>query len=169
MGIEADRLTRSGGMAPDAMILQLVENWLEQHPDSFVFDGFPRTITQAEAWEKMLADRNSKLDTVLFFDISEETIFERVMNRMTCSQCGHSFAIGLHVESAQTHCPDCAGILTRRSDDTPEALEQRLVEYEEKTEPLVKYYRDRGLLWTLTTMDRPEGVFREIVPILEGL
>lgn len=168
LGIEADRLTRGGGMVPDAMVLQLVGNWLATHAESFVFDGFPRTIAQADALEKMLSERGFSLDAVLFFDISPQTIFERVMNRLTCSQCGRSFAVGLHLESAQSRCPECGGEMIRRSDDTPEALEHRLVEYREKTEPLVDYYQRKGILWTLNSADRPEGVFNEIVPILEG-
>jgi len=167
LGIEADRLTRGGGMVPDAMVLQLVGNWLATHAESFIFDGFPRTISQAEALDQILSDRGFSLDAVLFFDITPQIIFERVMNRLTCSQCGHSFAVGLHLESTQSRCPECGGEMTRRSDDTPEALEHRLVEYHEKTEPLVEYYRQRGILWTLKSADRPEGVFSEIAPILE--
>ena len=168
LGIEADQLTRNGAMVPDAMVVQLVARWLEDHSESFVFDGFPRTIAQADALNRMLDARHSALDAVLFFDVTSETIFERVMNRMTCSQCGRSFAIGLHLESAQSPCPECGAKLIRRSDDTPEALQHRIVEYREKTEPLVEYYRHRGLLWTLNKADRPEGVFAEISSILEA-
>lgn len=169
LGIEADRLTREGAMVPDAMVIQLVGNWLADHAERFVFDGFPRTIAQAEALDAMLAQQGSALDAVLFFDITEETIFERVMHRLTCSQCGHSFAIGLHLESDQSPCPDCGGALTRRSDDTPEALAKRIVEYREKTEPLVEYYQQRGLLWPLKSADRPEVVFAEVTSILEAV
>lgn len=169
LGIEADHLTRDGSMVPDSMVIQLVGNWLKNHADRFVFDGFPRTIVQADALDTMLAQNASALDVVLFFDISEQTIFERVMHRLTCAQCGHSFALGLHVQSPESKCPDCGGTLIRRSDDTPEALEKRIIEYREKTEPLVEYYERRGLLWRLKTTDRPEAVFDEIVSILEAV
>jgi len=169
LGIEADRLTRDGSMVPDAMVIELVAHWLSAHADGFVFDGFPRTIAQADALEQMLAELHAPLDAVLFFDITYETIFERVMNRLTCNQCGRSFAVGLHLESAQARCPECGGTLGRRSDDTPEALEHRIAQYREKTEPLVEYYQRRGLLWTLQSADGPEGVFAEIASLLEAL
>ena len=168
LGIEADRLTRDGSMVPDAMVLQIVGNWLAAHSNGFVFDGFPRTIGQADALEHLLAGLHAPLDVVLFFDITAETAYERVMNRLTCTQCGRSFAIGLHLESTQARCPECGGILGRRSDDTPEALEHRMTQYREKTEPLVDYYQRRGLLWTLKSADGPAGVFDEISSIVEA-
>jgi len=169
LGIEADRITRDGSMVPDAMVIELVAKWLAAHTEGFVFDGFPRTIAQADALEQMLAQLHAPLDAVLFFDITAETIFERVMNRLTCTQCGRSFAVGLHLETAQACCPECGGTLGRRSDDTPEALEHRIAQYREKTEPLVEYYQRRGLLWTLQSADGPEGVFAEIASLLEAL
>lgn len=169
LGIEADRITRDGSMVPDEMVIRLVGDWLATHAEGFVFDGFPRTIAQADALDQTLAGLHAPLDAVLFFDISAQTIFERVMNRLTCEQCGRSFAVGLHLESAQTRCPACGGTLGRRSDDTPEALEHRLAQYREKTEPLVDYYQQRGLLWTLKSADGPAEVFAEISSILEAL
>lgn len=167
LGIEADRLTRNGSMVPDATVIELVAHWLTSHPGGFVFDGFPRTLVQADALEKMLFQQHSALDRVLFFDVSEETIFERVMNRMTCGQCGRSFSAGLHLSPGQSACPECGGVLGRRADDTPEAVEQRLCEYREKTEPLVDYYRQRGLLWSLNGSESPEQVFAEIAAIVD--
>ncbi|MEI6561165.1 MAG: nucleoside monophosphate kinase [Verrucomicrobiota bacterium] len=169
LGLEADRMTRDGSMVPDAMVIQLVGNWLSAHSTGFVFDGFPRTVAQADALDQMLSERQSALDAVLFFDITAETAFERVMNRLTCTQCARSFAVGLHLESAQARCPECGGELGHRSDDTPEALERRIAQYREKTEPLVEYYQRRGLLWTLRAADDPAEVSAQITALLETL
>ena len=169
LGIEADRMTRDGSMVPDAMVIQLVGNWLSAHADGFVFDGFPRTVGQADALDQMLSERQSALDAVLFFDISAETAFQRVMNRLTCTQCARSFAVGLHLEPAQTRCPECGGELGHRSDDTPEALEHRIAQYHEKTEPLVEYYQRRGLLSILKAADDPAEVSAQITALLETL
>ena len=166
LGIEADRLTRNGSMVPDTTVIELVARWLSAHSGGFVFDGFPRTLVQAEALEKMLFQHGVTLDIVLYFDVTEETIFERVMNRMTCGQCGRSFSAGLHLTPGQSACPECGGVLGRRADDTPEAVEQRLVEYREKTDPLVAYYRQRELLWALNGAESPDQVFSEIVAAL---
>ena len=169
LGVEADRITRDGSMVPDGMVIQLVANWLSAHAGGFVFDGFPRTTGQADALEQMLAERQSTLDAVLFFDITPQTAFERVMNRFTCTQCGRSFAVGLQLECAQAACPGCGGALGRRSDDTPEALEERIAQYREKTEPLVEYYQRRGLLWRVKAAEDPAQVSAEVASILETL
>lgn len=168
LGIEADRLTREGNMAPDALVLQLVGNWLQYHPDRFVFDGFPRTLAQADALEELLGERQLTLDAVLYFDLSMQTIFERVMNRLTCGECGRTFAAD-KMQGAISRCPSCGGPLIRRSDDTPEALEHRIAAYRKNTEPLVEYYRQRGILWTLKSAESPEDVFAQITSVMEAL
>lgn len=165
LGVEADRLTRDGRMAPDPLVLQLVRNWLHAHAESFVFDGFPRTLAQADALGVLLSERHAPLDAVFFFDLSMQTIFERVMNRLTCATCGRTFAAG-QMQGAADCCPACGGPLVRRSDDTPEALEHRIAAYREHTEPLIEYYRQRGLLWTLEAGESPEKVFAQIVEAL---
>ncbi len=167
LGIEAERLTRNGFMVPDATVIELVRRWLSEHPRKFVFDGFPRTLVQAEALEKTVSQKRSALDIVFFFDVSDETIFERVMNRVTCGQCGQSFSANLHLAPGQSVCPGCGGALGRRADDTPEVLEHRLVEYRENTEPLVAYYQKRGLLWPLSAAESPDQVFAEIAAALD--
>lgn len=164
LGIEADRLTRNGGMAPDSVVLQLVGNWLQSHTGGFIFDGFPRTRAQADALDRLLAERQASLDAVLYFELSEEAISRRVMNRLTCSQCGRTFAAG---QTPDACCPGCRGALVRRSDDTPEALAHRLAAYREVTEPLVAYYRQRGVLWTLNAAESEESVFAQIASVLE--
>ena len=168
LGIEADRLTREGNMAPDALVLQLVGNWIQVHADRFVFDGFPRTLAQADALEKLLGERQLTLDAVLYFDLSMQTIFERVMNRLTCGECGRTFAAD-KMQGSTSLCPSCGGSLIRRSDDTPEALEQRIAAYRKNTEPLVAYYRQRGILWTVKSAESPEDVFAQITSVVEAL
>jgi len=168
LGIEADRLTREGNMAPDALVLQLVGNWLQSHSERFVFDGFPRTLAQADALEELLGERQLTLDAVLYFDLSMQTIFERVMNRLTCGECGRTFAAD-KMQGAISRCPSCGGPLIRRSDDTPEALEHRIAAYRKNTEPLVEYYRQRGILWTLKSAESPEDVFAQITSVMEAL
>ena len=165
LGIEADRLTRDGHMAPDALVIQLVNSWLQAHAERFVFDGFPRTLAQADALDGLLSERGVSLQAVLFFDLSMQTIFERVMNRLTCGACGRTFAADRMQESA-SRCPACGGQLVRRSDDTPEALEHRIAAYRENTEPLVAHYRQRGILWTLEAAESPENVFAQITSVL---
>jgi len=168
LGIEADSYTSHGQLVPDSLVIELVKSWLETHDGSFVFDGFPRTIAQAEALESILAARNTPLEVAFFFEIRVERIRERVLNRVSCEECGRIFGAGFHFDSARQACPVCSGKLIRRKDDTLEALEQRMEEYRQKTEPLVKFYRQRGILHELCADARPETVFSEISTVLEA-
>ena len=168
LGHAADRLTSRGQLVPDAMINELVAGWLESHGDAFVFDGFPRTVPQAIELDRLLDARNTPLQAVFFFNVPFSEIRDRVLNRVTCRECGHIFKVGLQIATPGEKCPECGGTLCRRSDDTLEALEQRMVEYHQKTEPLVAFYRERGLLFELKGAERPETVFSEISAILEA-
>ena len=168
IGKEADALTSRGLLVPDSLVIALVDRWLQAHNDAFVFDGFPRTLAQAEALEEILKRRGTPLETVLYFNVPFETILDRVLHRLTCEKCGRIYSVRLHFGSGEEHCPACGGNLVRRRDDTAEALEHRMIEYREKTEPLVEFYRTRGLLAELAAAERPETVFAEVVNLLEA-
>jgi adenylate kinase len=163
LGVEADRLTSRGQLVPDHLIVELVQSWLgKNHSDTFVFDGFPRTIGQAEALENLLARLKKPLQVAFFLDADFETVRERVARRMVCETCGNIAAVGLHIESASDLCPRCGGRLQRRNDDDEETLKQRMAEYREKSEPLNSYYTNRGLLQRIDANRIPSEVFADI-------
>jgi adenylate kinase len=168
LGLEAETWTSQGKLLPDAIIGDLVRNWLDARDSQFVFDGFPRSLGQADALEKMMSDRNTPLEIVLALETNLQTLQNRVANRMVCTRCGQIVSVGWHVESASAPCPKCCGELGRRSDDTPEALAIRMVEYYEKTEPLLEYYASRGLLCRVDGMQTPQLVFAEVSANLDG-
>lgn len=166
MGKEADRQTRGGNLVPDDVIMTLVEGWLEDRDGRFIFDGFPRTLPQARALNGVLEKRGTPLDRVILLDLPEETIRERVRNRVVCGDCGWVFNLGFHVDSMETPCPACGGKLTRRADDDPDALARRLEVYHAKTEPLIPFYENLGLLARIEA-DRPvDEVFKSIQEVL---
>lgn len=167
LGIEADRLTSKGQLLSDDLIIDLVGSWLGEHDSAFVFDGFPRTCGQADALEAILEKRGTPLDVALFFQAGFETIRDRVSRRMVCESCGNVVSIGLHVKDAESRCPRCGGKLHRRSDDNEETLLARMKEYHEKSEPLVGWYSDRGLLETVDANCKPDEVFAQVAAILE--
>jgi adenylate kinase len=169
IGIEASARTSQGLMVPDAVVIGMVKNWLAEHNGAFVFDGFPRTLEQADALEALLEGRNTPLDIVFFLNVPLEAIRDRVVRRVTCEKCGAVFSLGLHVGSVVERCPVCQGTLGKRSDDTLEALEHRMAEYREKTEPVERYYRKRGFLRELDGSQKPEVVFGEISTVIAGL
>lgn len=167
-GIEAERLTSKGLLLPDELIVDLVRSWLSREDGQFVFDGFPRTLGQAEALEALLNERGTPLDVVIALEADIVTLQKRVARRIMCVNCGRSFSVGLHVAHPTDPCPICGGTLARRSDDTPEALQIRLIEYHQKTEPLVAFYEQKGLLRRVNSSLQPEVVFEAIRAILEG-
>ena len=167
-GVEAEQLTSKGLLLPDELIVDLVRSWLAREDGQFVFDGFPRTLGQAEALEGLLSERGTPLDAVIALEAEVATLQARVARRIMCVRCGRSFSVGLHVAHPTDPCPVCGGTLARRTDDTPEALQIRLIEYREKTEPLVDYYEQKGLLHRVNSSEQPEVVFEAIRAILEG-
>lgn len=168
LGLEAEKLTSLGQLAPDHVINALVESWLSRHAGAFVFDGYPRSHGQATALETLLTKRGTPLDVVLSLEADQATISDRVSRRMMCSHCGNIVSIGLHVVNENAPCPICGERLVKRSDDTPETLELRMREYEVKTASLIPHFRERGLLRSVDARHAPEVVFRSIVFILES-
>jgi adenylate kinase len=169
LGMEADRQTSNGQLLPDATIVKLVDEWLAVHDGAFTFDGYPRTIGQAEALESILKKRGTPLEAAILLDLDLDfdTILHRVQHRLVCASCGATLGLGFQVASDESPCPKCGGKLTRRSDDNPATLEHRMAEYREKTEPLVSYYRVRGILYEVDASRPPDEVFASIAAILQ--
>jgi len=168
IGIEAERQTSQGKLVSDPLVNSVVKSWLDRHERQFVFDGYPRSIGQAIALEQMLSERSMPIEIVISMNADFCTIGERVSKRIMCTACGSILSIGLHVASAEADCPKCGGKLARRLDDTPETLELRMREFEEKTEPLIGYFGERGLLRNVDATRAPEVVFRSITELLEA-
>jgi adenylate kinase len=148
LGLEAKRYMDSGGLVPDEVVIGLVEERLAR-PDAasgFVLDGFPRTAAQAEALDAMLKRGGQALDRVVFLDVGREELLRRLTGRRTCGQCGTAFHLVSAPPRTAGRCDKCGGELTQRSDDTREAVANRLDVYEKRTAPLLAYYRQRGLL-----------------------
>jgi len=167
LGREADVLTSQGRLVSDEIINSVVSAWLSRQPgDTFVFDGYPRTVGQGDALNAMLIAREIPLNAAIFLDVNVETLHQRVARRMNCMNCGNIVSAGLHIPDGETKCPRCSSVLSRRRDDTPETLQARLLEYEEKTAPLIAYYENRNLLYRIEASRTPELVFTDIRQIL---
>jgi len=167
VGREADRIISKGALAPDELGLGLVGQWLDQHRETFLFDGFPRTLPQAVAFEQMLQARVTPLDLAIFLEASEATIAFRMAHRLTCSQCGKVVSIGRHVQSASERCPNCGGKLEVRSDDNHAALALRLEEFQKKSLPLIDFYSERGLLAKVDANQETDRVFEQISRLIQ--
>lgn len=168
LGFAAHELTRHGRLVPDEMVCRVVEVWLRVHDGEFVFDGFPRSLGQADVLERTLSERNTPLDVALLMEADFETIARRVESRVVCSICSSNLSLGLHVATLDAPCPKCGGNLFRRGDDSLETLRLRMQEYAQKTEPLVSHYGRKGLLHTVDATRTPDLVFGSISSILES-
>jgi adenylate kinase len=160
LGREAKRIMETGALVPDDVMIGLIAERLRQ-PDAtggFILDGFPRTIAQAEALDRLLKDLGQKLDGVLYFDVGEPELVRRLTGRRLCRQCQTAF----HLVSAPPRragiCDRCGGELYQREDDSEATVRNRLRVYEQQTSPLRDYYRNRNLLATI----RGEGPIETI-------
>lgn len=164
LGREADAFTRNGGLVPDELAIRIVTSWMESHGTMFLFDGFPRTVGQAESLDAALSGLHAPLDLIVLLELGEEEIEKRILNRLTCLSCGATFSSSLHRHAAGDACPRCGSPLVRRKDDSPEALGERLKVYRELTLPVVDYYERTSpqLLHRIVAGEGSDVVFAQL-------
>ncbi len=165
LGRQAAELINAGNLVPDEIVVAMVTGRLTG--DKFLFDGFPRTVAQAEALDLVLEERGMPLDIAIHLEVTEETIRHRILNRVICDNCHFVGTRGGNVAQDATACPRCQEPLKRRADDTDEVITHRLEEYREKTAPLVPYYQQTDRLVTITGRESREEVYERICQVLE--
>lgn len=168
LGLRAKSFMDGGKLVPDDVIIGMVQARIAQ-PDassSWILDGFPRTLPQAEALDRNLS-RASTLTHVVSFVVPEAILMGRLCGRRTCSKCGAIY----HIENSPAKnadvCDRCGGALVQRSDDRPEAITKRLEEYRALTQPLEAYYRGRNILREIDANRSPSVVFQELVKLMQ--
>jgi adenylate kinase len=168
LGAEADEISRHGGLVPDDIIVCLIEDWLSLHgQNGFVFDGFPRTVTQAERLNEILQKRETALDLAIWLEVSEETVRDRIASRLQCRRCGFTTSLTSAGFADRPICPYCDGPLIRRDDDAAEVLQTRLAEFKAKTEPLLSFYEKDAALHRVDGNRDREAVFADIAALIE--
>src|SRR5207248_5557003 len=161
-------MLQRGDLVPDKIIVKLIEDWLHLHGGhGFVFDGFPRTLPQAESLEEILKSLHASLDAAIWLDVSEETVRSRISGRLQCRTCGFVTSVTSAQFSNRPICPYCEGRLEPRSDDDPSVLQQRLREYNTKTQPLADYYGKMSILRKIDGNRDRDAVFGDISQIIE--
>ena len=141
LGKKAKEYMESGGLVPDALIMQIFQKRIGQNDcqRGFILDGFPRTINQAEKLDEILNNDKKVALKIVNLDVDKEILYQRSANRYTCADCSKTYSIKEGYNPETSKC-DCGGKLIKRADDTPEVLTNRLVSYEKQTLPLVNYY-----------------------------
>jgi len=148
LGQLAQQYMRKGELVPDSVTIAMVEERLNE-PDTeagVIFDGFPRTVAQAEALDMLLAERGAAVTKAILIQVPEEVLVERLSGRRTCRAHGHVFHIKYNPPKVPGVCDYDGSELYQREDDKPETVRRRIQVYWEQTAPVIAYYRERGLL-----------------------
>lgn len=165
---EALAFMRKGELVPDATVLNMIRERSRciRCGGGFLLDGFPRTVAQAEALERIFASERIELDGVLSYDLPIEEIVARLGGRRTCARCKAVFHVDGRPPKHSGVCDHCGGELLQREDDRPEAVRVRMEAYRESTAPLAEFYRGKGLLVSIPADGAPEEVFRRTLRAL---
>jgi adenylate kinase len=160
LGRQAEAYMSRGALVPDGLMLDLIRERLRSRAagQSFVLDGFPRTIAQAKGLERLLEELGTGLDAALLLEVAREVVIERLGGRRLCRRCSAVYHVAFAPPREPGVCDRCGGELYQREDDRPEKVAARLEVFERETAPLIDYYEDRGLLRRVDAAGRVEEV-----------
>ncbi|MFC3677566.1 adenylate kinase [Ferrovibrio xuzhouensis] len=171
-GLKAKAVMDRGELVSDEIVVGIIAERIDQ-PDcrkGFILDGFPRTTKQAEALDKMLAERKLKLDAVIEMKVDDSALVERITGRFTCAKCGAGYHDTFKQPKTPGVCDVCGSTeFSRRADDKAETVVPRLKAYHEQTAPLLPYYNGRGILRQVDGMAAMDEVTRQIEGVLAAL
>lgn len=171
IGKQAAELMQEGSLVPDALVVQLIAEFLDKNDVSkgFLLDGFPRSLTQAEKLDEMLSDRESPLDFVVHLEIEPESVVKRLSGRRTCLNCGRIYNIYFGPPKVENRCDYCDEVeLTMRADDNEESIRHRLSVYDSQTKPLLDYYENQKLLRTVDAAGTVAQVQANITTVIQS-
>lgn len=171
LGKKAQEFMDKGELVPDNLIVEMIRNELkkEDYQNGFLLDGFPRTIPQAEALEKLLEELNLKLNVVLILDVPTEELITRLTARRTCRVCGKTYHLIYNPPKMDGKCDIDGGELYQRSDDNEETVRNRLNVYEKQTKPLIEYYKSKGLARIIDGTGQISEIYKKIKAILDSI
>src|SRR5437773_9026542 len=168
LGQETAEVLQRGDLVSDKIIVELIEDWLRLHGGhGFVFDGFPRTLPQAESLMSILTRLRTALDLVIWLEVSQQTVRDRIAGRLQCGACGFTTSVTSAKFAERPVCPYCDGPLVRRNDDDLGVLQTRLQEFRTKTEPLASFYKELSILRRTDGNRDREAVFSDISQLIE--
>ena len=168
IGKKVAEVMARGDLVSDEIVIALINEKLDQKTaGGFIFDGFPRTLVQADALDNLLESHNQKLDLVIEIRVDDDALIKRIIARSTCSKCGEVYNDITKPQPANGRCLICGSHeLRRRADDNEESLRKRLMEYYKKTSPILGYYYGKRLLYHidgLGEIDAVKGAISEVL------
>lgn len=164
-GKQLEAVIKEGNLVSDELVISILINAIENETKSIVFDGFPRTVPQARALDKILAQKSKKIHHVLLIDLSEEEVLKRLTSRRVCKLCGAIYNI--YSEGFKNQCVKDCGELITRSDDTLQSAKHRLEVFEKETKPLLGYYGETTGVKKVSGMGTVAEVSDEIIRALK--
>ena len=169
LGKEAKGYMDAGKLVPDELTVRLLLDRVSNGDckEGYILDGFPRTIPQAEALDGELSKLNEKIDFAIDVEVPDEIIINRMSGRRACLKCGATYHMQYVPPKTDGICDECGSELVIRDDDKPETVKNRLVAYHEQTQPLVDYYKEKGVYHAVDGTLDVETVFDSIKGILE--
>ena len=169
MGRQAKGFMDQGALVPDEVVIGIVKDRLREKDcgKGFILDGFPRTIPQAQALDRVVKELGKEITSVLSLEVDEGELMERLCGRRTCSGCGAMYHVRFNPPKSEGTCDKCGGSLFQREDDKEETIRARLVNYKKSTEPLIEYYRGTGKIRTVRASGEIDAIFQNILKILQ--
>ena len=166
MGLKAKSYMESGALVPDEVVIGIIKERIvkDDCKDGFILDGFPRTIPQAEALDKM----GIVIDKVIDIEVPDEKIINRMSGRRVCEKCGASYHLEYKKPKVEGICDACSGTLIQRKDDHPDTVKSRLDVYHSEKEPLKDYYEKQGKLTVVEGQEEIEDTTRLLIEALEA-
>ena len=171
IGLKAKNIMEEGKLVPDDVVLEIVKERVSQGDcnNSFILDGFPRTIPQAEGLDLLLKDSNKKIDIVIDITVDEASIIERITGRFSCDNCGMGFHEKFKKPKISGVCDECGSEkFSRRKDDNYETVKKRFDTYNQETAPLLPFYKEKNILLKIDGMNNIEEVFNELKKLISS-
>lgn len=170
-GKQIEESYKTGKLMPGDAVLELVQKVVAtEGAKSILFDGFPRTVSQATAFDSYLRSIHREIDAVISFSIEDSIIVDRILGRITCADCKHVFHVRSNPPIVEGVCDNCGGTkLERRADDTEESIRQRLDEYHQKTEPLKEFYKSKSIMVEIDANQPIEMVRQQVQQEIDAI
>jgi len=169
LGKKGKDIMDSGALVPDDLVNAIVREKLARPEcrNGFIFDGYPRTKSQAEALENLLKEDGKKIDAVILLDVPKEIVVKRLTNRRICPHCGRIYNLITMPPSKEGICDSCGSKLIMRDDDKEDVVTHRYEVYLEQTAPLIEFYKQREILFTITVQNGDEDVTQMVLNVLK--
>jgi adenylate kinase len=169
LGLKAKEYMDKGLLVPDEVVIDIIQARLKETDcrDGYILDGFPRTVAQAQALDKVLSAMNSGIDHVISIDVEKGELVKRLTGRRTCRQCGRGYHAIFDPPLNKDLCDKCQGELYQRDDDNEDTVRNRLDVYDSQTFPLIQYYKEKDLVRSIDGQGGIQQIFDRIVQVLK--